>query len=80
MHTFYIPPAQWGRHMELSGQEAHHLGRVLRLRAGEEVLLLDGEDDDFTFVLRMSADGVGTDDAAFKLDDGGIVILNVNIR
>ena len=43
MHTFYIPPAQWGRHMELSGQEAHHLGRVLRLRAGEEVLLLDGE-------------------------------------
>ena len=43
MHTFYIPPAQWGRRMELSGQEAHHLGRVLRLRQGDEVLMLDGE-------------------------------------
>ena len=43
MHTFYIPPAQWGRSMELSGQEAHHLGRVLRLHPGDEVLMLDGE-------------------------------------
>ena len=43
MHTFYIPPAQWGRRMELSGSEAHHLGRVLRLRQGDEVLMLDGE-------------------------------------
>ena len=43
MHTFYIPPTQWGRTMELSGQEAHHLGRVLRLHPGDEVRLLDGE-------------------------------------
>ena len=42
MHTFYIQPSQWGRHMELSGQEAHHLGRVLRLHPGDEVLMLDG--------------------------------------
>jgi len=43
MHTFFISPDQWGARMELSGQEAHHLGRVLRLRAGDEVLMLDGE-------------------------------------
>ena len=43
MHTFFISPDQWGACMELSGQEAHHLGRVLRLRAGDEVLMLDGE-------------------------------------
>jgi len=43
MHTFYIPPSQWADHMELSGQEAHHLGRVLRLHPGDEVILLDGE-------------------------------------
>ncbi|MBR3880964.1 MAG: RsmE family RNA methyltransferase, partial [Mailhella sp.] len=43
MHTFYIPPSQWADLMELSGQEAHHLGRVLRLRPGDEVILLDGE-------------------------------------
>lgn len=43
MHTFYIPPSQWAERMELSGQEAHHLGRVLRLKPGDEVILLDGE-------------------------------------
>ena len=43
MHTFYISPSHWGRQMELVGQEAHHLGRVLRLHPGDEVLVLDGE-------------------------------------
>ena len=43
MHTFYLPASQWGKKLELSGPEAHHLGRVLRLRAGDDVIVLDGE-------------------------------------
>lgn len=43
MHTFYISPEQWGKQLELTGQEVHHLGRVLRLHPGDEVLVLDGE-------------------------------------
>ena len=42
MHTFYLSPGQWNAPLELSGQEAHHLSRVLRLHPGEEILLLDG--------------------------------------
>ena len=38
------------------------------------------DNDDFALVLGVGADGVGAENAAFKLDDGGIVILNVNIR
>lgn len=43
MHTFYLPPGQWSGRLELSGAEAHHMGRVLRLHPGDEVLVLDGE-------------------------------------
>ena len=39
---FYLPPENWGAEPLLQGQEARHLGQVLRLRAGEEVTLLDG--------------------------------------
>ena len=42
MHTFYLPPEQWQEELELSGAEAHHMGRVLRLHPGDEVLVLDG--------------------------------------
>ena len=43
MHTFYLPPDQWQEQLELSGSEAHHMGRVLRLHPGDDVLVLDGE-------------------------------------
>ncbi|WP_298067615.1 16S rRNA (uracil(1498)-N(3))-methyltransferase [uncultured Mailhella sp.] len=42
MHTFYLSPRQWEPSPKLSGQEAHHLSRVLRLRQGETILLLNG--------------------------------------
>ncbi len=42
MHTFYLPPDDWKKTLTLAGPEAHHLIRVLRLRPGEEVTLLDG--------------------------------------
>ena len=41
--TFYLEPARWEPPFVLEGQEAHHLARVLRIRSGEEVRLLDGE-------------------------------------
>lgn len=43
MHRFYLPPEQCrGKTLTLSGGEAHHAIRVLRLRAGERVVVLDG--------------------------------------
>ncbi|MGN1038016.1 MAG: 16S rRNA (uracil(1498)-N(3))-methyltransferase [Mailhella sp.] len=43
MHTFYLPPEHWQNTLELSGAEAHHMGRVLRLHPGDEVTVLDGK-------------------------------------
>ena len=43
MHRFYLPPAQCkGRDLVLTGDEAHHALRVLRLRRQEQVTVLDG--------------------------------------
>jgi 16S rRNA (uracil1498-N3)-methyltransferase len=43
MHRFYTPPDQArGDTVTLTGNEAHHAIRVLRLRNGEKVVVLDG--------------------------------------
>ncbi len=43
MHRFYLPPEQCKRpSLVLTGGEAHHAVQVLRLRAGEQVIVLDG--------------------------------------
>jgi 16S rRNA (uracil1498-N3)-methyltransferase len=53
MHTFFLPPQDWPAvtpsavsqgsvTVTLDGGEARHLLRVLRLRPGEEAILLDG--------------------------------------
>ncbi|MDL2307680.1 16S rRNA (uracil(1498)-N(3))-methyltransferase [Desulfovibrio sp. OttesenSCG-928-C06] len=46
MHTFYLPTDQWpqtdGASCLLDGQEARHLSKVLRIKSGETVRLLDG--------------------------------------
>ena len=39
---FYLPPEQWQPPFCLTGQEARHITRVLRLEPGAEVRLLDG--------------------------------------
>jgi 16S rRNA (uracil1498-N3)-methyltransferase len=43
MHRFYLPPAlAQSPALSLSGPEAHHASRVLRLHAGDRVTVLDG--------------------------------------
>jgi 16S rRNA (uracil1498-N3)-methyltransferase len=43
MHRFYLPPEQCrDQTLSLSGPEAHHAIDVLRVRAGERVVVLDG--------------------------------------
>lgn len=43
MHRFYLPPDQCtGDTLELRDREAHHALQVLRLRAEDEVVVLDG--------------------------------------
>ena len=43
MHRFYLPPGQCrSPSLLLTGREAHHAVRVLRLRRGDEVVVLDG--------------------------------------
>jgi 16S rRNA (uracil1498-N3)-methyltransferase len=43
MHRFYLPPEQCrDKTLTLTGREAHHALNVLRVRAGERVVVLDG--------------------------------------
>ena len=45
MHRFYVetPISDIGAHVVLSAEESAHAAKVLRLRPGEEIRLLDGE-------------------------------------
>ncbi len=48
MHRFHLPPALTrDQTFELTGPEAHHAIHVLRLRAGERVVVLDGAGHEF---------------------------------
>jgi 16S rRNA (uracil1498-N3)-methyltransferase len=43
MHRFYLPPENCkGTDLLLTGRESHHALHVLRLRRGDEVMVLDG--------------------------------------
>jgi 16S rRNA (uracil1498-N3)-methyltransferase len=43
LYSFYLSSEYWTAPYELSGGEAHHLSRVLRIKQGERVRLFDGE-------------------------------------
>ena len=49
---FYLAPEFWGPAANLEGQEARHLGQVLRAEPGTEVGLLDGRGRSGIFVVR----------------------------
>ncbi|MFT5142822.1 MAG: 16S rRNA (uracil1498-N3)-methyltransferase [Rhodothermales bacterium] len=50
-HTFYVPPSSGGNLVVLPLEEGRHADRVLRLRAGAQVFLVDGEGTRSTAVL-----------------------------
>lgn len=41
--TFFLEAGAWGDSCVLEGDDAHHLLRVLRLKEGEDIRLLDGQ-------------------------------------
>lgn len=48
MHRFYLPPENCrGDGLQLTGGEAHHAVRVLRVQPGEHVVVLDGAGNEF---------------------------------
>jgi 16S rRNA (uracil1498-N3)-methyltransferase len=48
MHRFYLSPDECKTgSLMLTGREAHHASRVLRVRRGEEVVVLDGAGSEF---------------------------------
>jgi 16S rRNA (uracil1498-N3)-methyltransferase len=48
MHRFHLPPAECKTGpLTLAGREAHHALHVLRVRAGEQVTVLDGAGHEF---------------------------------
>ncbi|BBD07640.1 16S rRNA (uracil(1498)-N(3))-methyltransferase [Desulfovibrio ferrophilus] len=49
MKTFFLDSESWCEPYALTGQEAHHLSRVLRLGPGAEVHLIDGVGHEGTF-------------------------------
>jgi len=49
VHRFYIPPAEWNPDaLLLTGSEAHHARNVLRLAAGNKVVLFNGHGREIT--------------------------------
>ena len=48
MHRFYLPPEQCADEgFFLAGREAHHAARVMRVRRGERIAVLDGAGHEF---------------------------------
>ena len=57
MHRFYLPPSECrGPTLTLTGREAHHALRVLRVRPGERVTVLDGAGSEFICVVQSEND------------------------
>jgi Uncharacterized protein conserved in bacteria len=49
MHRFYVAPEKWNPDaLALTGPEAHHCRNVLRLDAGDKVVLFDGRGREVT--------------------------------
>ncbi len=55
MHRFYLPPTECKTgSLTLTGREAHHATRVLRLRRGDDVVVLDGAGGELNCVVQES--------------------------
>jgi 16S rRNA (uracil1498-N3)-methyltransferase len=57
MHRFYIAPENWDpRGLTLRGSEAHHACNVLRMQAGDKLVLFNGEGRELTAEITNVAD------------------------
>lgn len=56
MSRFFVAPFS-GDTAVLTGQEAHHIARVLRMRVGEDLLLCDGSGTDYGCRITSLTDG-----------------------
>ena len=61
VHRFYISPENWNpAALTLMGPEAHHARDVLRMRAGEKLVLFNGKGREITAeVVDLSGDEIG---------------------
>jgi len=56
LHRFYLPPENCrGEVLQLGGREAHHALHVLRLKRGDEALVLDGAGNEFSCEVENTA-------------------------
>jgi 16S rRNA (uracil1498-N3)-methyltransferase len=57
MHRFYVAPENWdARAPSLSGSEAHHAANVLRMEAGDKLVLFNGRGRELTAEIANVAD------------------------
>src|SRR6186997_191949 len=57
MHRFYVSPENWDpRGLALRGSEAHHARNVLRMQAGDKLVLFNGEGRELTAEITNVAD------------------------
>ena len=57
MHRFYVPPENWDpQGVALRGSEVHHARNVLRMQAGDKLVLFNGEGREFTAEIINVAD------------------------
>ena len=57
MHRFYVTPENWdSRALTLIGSEAHHARNVLRMQAGDKLVLFNGKGREFTAEIATFAD------------------------
>jgi 16S rRNA (uracil1498-N3)-methyltransferase len=58
MHRFYISPENWdSRALTLTGSEAHHARNVLRMQAGDKLVLFNGKGRELTAEITNVGDG-----------------------
>jgi 16S rRNA (uracil1498-N3)-methyltransferase len=61
MHRFFISPANWNSGaLTLDGSEAHHARDVLRMRAGDKLVLFNGRGHEITAeIVALGTDEIG---------------------
>jgi len=52
LNTFFLEPGKWHEPFILTGPEAHHLTRVLRVTPGQKIRLMDGQGRTGLFIVR----------------------------